>query len=647
MNRMISIYRGVLLAAPLLLGILWAFDLPIRVGLPILEPSYLAVLVGVGCAATYLEYPFRRTPGVLEVAIGLAALAAWFICAANIEAWMYTSATRGPDKLIPATVGILLLWDALRRVAGKGIAVLIGGILLYGLFGHFMPGLLEATYVQPDRLVVYLFADTSGILGTVLQVVAGMVLAFVVLGQVMTQSGTTQFFNDTSLALFGRSRGGPAKVAVVASSLMGMINGTAVGNILSTGVMTIPLMKRTGFPRHIAAGIEAVASNGGQLAPPIMGATAFLIAEFLQIPYAEVALAAAIPALLYYLVLFGQVDFYARISPTVTANMVESPRLGRVVRSGWFFLTPIAVLLYLLFWEHYNASKSALIAALSSLIPLLIVDRRSLGWGFVVRFLIEGGRALLPLLMIGAAAGIVIGVMNLSGLGFNITLSLGQVGEAFGLFPVLLMTAFLCILLGMGMPTAAVYVVVAVLLAPALERMGVAPLAAHMFVLYFGLASMLTPPVAIASYVAAGIAHASMWKTGIAGLALGVSSFLLPFLFVYNPALLMQGSLNEVIASFVLAGLSGLLLSHAICYLGLVKGIALRKALPTLSASVVVALASLWFRHDVLVCVAVAIAAGTYLNFVVRRMAVIGLAETSPEAKDCSTPVVPAVSGKE
>jgi TRAP transporter 4TM/12TM fusion protein len=620
MNRLMLAYRDMLLAAPMILGLLWVFDVPIHLGWPILQPSYLAVVVGLSIAAAYLVYPFREKPGALEIALGGLAMWAWFVCAINVEAWMYTAGTRGLDKLIPAAIGLVLLWDSLRRAAGMGIAVLIGLVGLYGVFGHHAPGQFEGTYVKPDRLLMYLFSDTNAVLGIVLQVVGGMVLAFIALGQLMGQSGATQFFNDISLALFGRKRGGPAKVAVTASSLMGMINGTAVGNILSTGVMTIPLMKRIGFPPHVAAGVEAVASNGGQLAPPVMGATAFLIAEFLQIPYSEVALAAALPAFLYYLTVFAQVDFYARLSPNIRPSDEAQPRLLSVFKTGWVFVLPIVVLVFLLFGLQYNASKSALIAAFSNVIPVLIVNRAALKPAFVIEFFVGAGRSLLPLMLIGAAAGIVIGVMNLSGLGFNITLSLGGIGETLGLLPMLITTALLAILLGLGMPTAAVYVVVSVLLAPALERMGVSALSAHMFVLYFGLASMLTPPVAIASYVAAGIARASMWKSGFAGLALGSSSFLLPFVFAVNPALLMQGSFSEILNSIVLMSLSGLLLSHAICHLGLVHGFVSWKAVPSLVASVIVALVSIWFTENSMICGAVACVAAGYLIVLVRGM---------------------------
>jgi len=340
-------------------------------------------------------------------------------------------------------------------------------------------------------------------------------------------------------------------------------------------------------------------------------------------------MAALIPALLYYLILFTQVDFYARATKASAVEEIDLPVFLQVLKSGWLFLLPIAVLLTLLFWIRHSPGESALISAATNLIPLLILRRAPLNFSFVKDFLLEGGRSMLPLILIGAASGIVIGTMNISGLGFNITMSLGQVGEAFGLLPVLLITAFLCILLGMGMPTAAVYVIVAVLLTPILIKSGVTPMAAHLFVLYFGLASMLTPPVAIASYVAAGIAETSMWKAGIAGVLFGASSFLLPFLFAYNPALLMQGSWYDIITSTSLAMISGMLMAYAICFLGLVKGRGKAHAILPLVASVAVAYCTLGFNGHPLIKIVSGLFGLAYLVYLVRN---IGQKATSDPA---------------
>jgi TRAP transporter 4TM/12TM fusion protein len=593
-NRAIAVYRDLLLAAPVTLGILWIADVPMRVGHPFLVPSYLAMLVGLGVAGAYMISPIRREPGVPEVLIGLVGFAAWAYCAYNYDDWLLTAHERGPWKIIPGVVGLILLWDGLRRTAGLGLAILVAAIFAYGLYGHYAPGVFEGTQAPADRLVLYLYSDASGVLGLVLAVIASLVLGFVVLGQLMARTGATDFFNDFSMSLVGHRRGGPAKVAVVGSSLMGMVSGSTVGNIMSTGIVSIPLMKRSGFPAHVAAGIEAVASNGSQLAPPVMGATAFLIAEFLEIPYQEVVLAALIPAALYYAILFVQVDFFARARGLSGVPKSELPQLKSVVARGWIFLFPVIVLLVLLFALSYNPAKSALIAALCNFVPWVIVQRKMVGLGFLRDVLVGTGQILVPLLMIGAAAGIVIGVINLSGLGFNLTMALGAVGESFGLVPMLVVTALVCIILGLGMPTAAVYVVVAVLLAPVLQKMGIGVLASHMFVFYFGLASMLTPPVAVASYVAAGIAKAPMGSTSIAGVTLGASVYLLPFLFTMNPALLMQGHWIDIVLSTATALISGILLARALCSFGLISRHSPFRILGPLAAGLAVGSAPIW-----------------------------------------------------
>jgi TRAP transporter 4TM/12TM fusion protein len=333
---------------------------------------------------------------------------------------------------------------------------------------------------------------------------------------------------------------------------------------MSSGVVTIPLMKRSGFPARYAAGIEAVASNGGQIAPPVMGATAFLIAEFLQVSYVEVVKAAIVPALIYYLVLFLQVDAYAQRHGLRGLRRDELPRLGATLRRGWVFLLPIALLVWLLFWQNWPPGRAALAAALACLPAGLYCTRILPGWRFWRDFLSDAGRTLVPILLISAAAGIVVGVVNITGIGFTLTMQLGQIGALYGMLPLLLVSAVAAIVLGMGMPTAAVYVVLSVLLAPALVRAGVEPMAAHLFILYFGLLSMITPPVAIATYAAASLARADFWQAGTTGLRLAVAAYLLPFAFCINPSLLLLGDLQGIVAAVVAALAAGYLLSLAL-----------------------------------------------------------------------------------
>ncbi len=542
-------------------GILWLLGAPTYFGLALGTASYLSLMAGLGVAVGFLRRPFGREAGLLELAIAVIAFGCWAWGAINHEAWMVQLLQRGPEKWVPGLIALVSLVEALRRNCGNPIALIVVACAAYALFGHHLPPAVEAAYSPPTRLILYLYNDTSGVPGLVLRVAATVVLGFVVMGAVMSQVGASVFFTDMALAGMGSRRGGPAKVAVLASSLFGSISGSTVGNIMTTGVVTIPLMKRTGFPGRLAAATEAVASNGGQLAPPVMGATAFLIAEFLQVPYAQVVAAALIPAVIYYLVLYMQVDLIARRLGLQGLPAHEIPQGIAVFCKGWPYLLPLGLLIYLLFWLGYSPGKAALFAAAltfgAGLLAKGIWPTPVLLW----RILLQAGETFIVLLLICAAAGIVIGALNVSGLGFLLTNALAHVGSTAGLLPMLVITAVIAIVLGMGMPTAAVYVVLSIILAPALTRMGIEPMAAHLFIFYFGLVSMLTPPVAIASYTAAGLADAPLWGTSTAALRLALPAFVLPFLFVVNPALIGQGDLAEtviavgtlLVASFVLA----------------------------------------------------------------------------------------------
>jgi TRAP transporter 4TM/12TM fusion protein len=426
--------------------------------------------------------------------------------------------------------------------------------------------------------------------GSIVTVVVTLVLAFVVLGKLMEQSGATKFFTDVAMRLMAHRRGGAAKVSIVASGAFGMINGSTVSNVMSTGLVTIPLMKRSGFPPNVAAAVEAVASNGGQLAPPVMGATAFLIAEFLELDYAQVAVAGALPALLYFVVLFVQVDGIARRLGLTPLPKQSGPPLGALLAANWALVLPLALLLVLLFAFEVDAARAALLAA-GALLGLAALRDRSLLTPASLRELVCGsGANLLPILLIGAGAGVVVGVLNASGLGFQLSLALAALGESLGLLAMLLLTAVLSIVLGMGMPTAAVYLVLSVVLAPALVEFGVPPLAAHLFLFYFGALSMLTPPVAVASFVAAGLAEASFWRTSIAGLQLAAAAYVLPFLWIYNPAVILEGTPAEIATAIALLVAAAVLLAR-----GLAAGPQARMAgFAQLAAAALVSLAVGW-----------------------------------------------------
>ena len=546
MEKSIDWLEKVLLGAVVVIGIAWILDLPRFVDFSLTEPEWIGILIGLGIAASLLRRPYFTRHRWIDALLGFLAIGCWLWMSINQNDWIIDIEGSTAAKLIPALLALILLIEGMRKIAGLPITILVWLLIGYGFFGHLVPPPFQAATQAPQDFVFYLYADGNAVPGRVLSIVATLVLAFIVLGRVMQVSGATQFFTDLALALMGSRRGGPAKVAVVASSIFGSINGTAVGNIMSTGIVTIPLMKKSGFKPHFAAAIEAVASNGGQFAPPVMGATAFLIADFLQVDYSQVVLAALVPAVLYYVCLFLQVDAIAVRFGLHGLPKDELPQVGPLLRRGWQFFLPLGVLIYLLFFLRFHPAWSALVAALTLLVLSVIRQRRLLRLTEVRDMMLGAGDSMLPLLMIAGGAGIVIGVMNSTGLGFSLSLVLAQIGTDAGLLAMLLLTAAIAIVLGMGMPTTAIYVVLYVVLVPALVEMNISPMSAHLFIFYFGLLSFLTPPVAVASYVAAGLAGSGMWATSWEGVKLAAMAYFLPLLWCYNPALLLDGSWVEI-----------------------------------------------------------------------------------------------------
>jgi len=466
--------------------------------------------------------------------------------------------SRPPEVVVSAVLIIALVAEGLRRTAGNVLFVFMGFFILFGLFGHYVPGQFEGRNVDIDRMFLYIALDPNGLVGIPMVVSTTIVITFVFFGHLLEASGGSKFFTDISVALMGRYRGGSSKIAISASCLFGSISGSAVSNVVSTGVITIPMMKRGGYPPHIAGAIEAVASTGGQLMPPIMGAAAFVMAEFLQVPYGDVVLAAIIPALLYYATLFIQADLYAARHGITRVEEELIPQRGHVFRSGWPFLLPFIVLIVSLFNLNLRPDTSALAAALAAVIVGIGLgyDGKRMAVKAVFRAFSSTGIAVTQIVMIGAMAGIVIGVLNITGLGFALTQALIEMAAG-NLFLLLLMAAVVSIVLGMGMPTLGVYLLLATLVAPSLIEVGVPPMAAHMFALYFGMLSMITPPVAIAAFAAATVANTEPMKTGFAAVRFGWSAYVIPFLFVVSPALLMNAGPLEILiaAAAAVAGI--------------------------------------------------------------------------------------------
>ena len=579
---------------------LWILDVPVRLNIGVVTASYISLMLAVSIAAGFLLKPSYKGSSaiLLDVGLGLLALMSWGWVAVNYIDWLTDLANRGIEKWLPGALAIILLIEALRRFCGSAITILAVVFIAYGFLGHNLSGIFEGTAVSPTRLILYFYADSGGVPGLILSIVCSVVFGFLLMGELMKTSGGGQFLTDISLSLMGHFRGGPAKVSIVASSIFGSISGSTVGNVMSTGVVTIPLMKKTGLPGYFAAAVEAIASNGGQLAPPVMGATAFLIAEFLDIPYLEVVGAAALPAVIYYVILFAQVDLMAKDNNLKGLKKSETPVFSRLIKQKGLHLIPIVSLIFLMFVIGLQPAKSALISGFLAILAGLILRTIKPSLSLVMEFLGNVSKTLIPIILIGGAAGIIVGVLNITGLGFNLTLGLTEIGAQYGLLVMLILTGIIAIILGMGMPTAAVYIVLSVVLAPAVIEMGVPVLAAHLFIFYFGLLSMITPPVAVASFVAAGIAEASLWRTSFTAIKLGIAAYFLPFLFVYNDSLLLRGTWIEVLLIFLTCLASGLMIASALREANFRSPNGILRMLCCVCLSLVVGSATLWLGRD-------------------------------------------------
>jgi TRAP transporter 4TM/12TM fusion protein len=516
-----------------------------------------AIFLMFPLALSFLIKP-KGSPNLLDYLLAAASL----VCCAYIvfeydELIVRMGAPTTVDVAL-GTVATGLVLEATRRVAGLALPVIAALFIAYAYWGASLP-----TYVgghagyEFNRIITQSFLTMEGIFGIALSVMLTYVFPFILFGVVLEAVGALGFAIELADSLFGRFRGGPAKVAVVASGMVGMINGSAVANVVTAGALTIPMMKKAGFEPHVAGAIEAVASTGGQLMPPVMGAAAFMMAEFLGVPYLTVAKGAAIPAFLYYLGLFTAIHFYSvryniggiatRRGPSL--EMFRRPEL-------YLFVIPVVTLLYFMF-SGLSATRSVSYALVAGFALSLFVAGRRLTPGRLITVFERAGRDAVSLTCASGCVGIIIGMTVMTALGSRFTsiiidLSAGNVYTAL----VLVMVS--SIILGLGLPTTICYVLLATLAAPALVDLGIAPLSAHMFILYFGMMSMVTPPDAMAAYAGAAIAGADMMKTGITASLFSLSGYLLPFMFVLSPPFLMIGTVPEILVA-LFRGVAGVM----------------------------------------------------------------------------------------
>lgn len=445
-----------------------------------------------------------------------------------------------------AIVGIVLVFEAARRVVGWPMIIVAFVFIMYAFFGPYMPGLIAHRGVDVDELVSHLFYTTEGIFGTPMGVSSTFIYLFILFGSYLEATGLGKFFIDIANAIAGWAAGGPAKVAVLSSGLMGTVSGSSVGNVAGTGAFTIPMMKKLGYRPQFAGAVEAAASTGGQLMPPVMGAAAFLMAEFVGVPYISVVKAAVIPACLYYIGVWLGVHYEAKKFGLKGTPRDQLPNTKKLFMEKGHLAIPLAVIVYLLV-SGYTPMRAALAAIFLSIICACLRSSTRIGPKEIVDGLINGSKGVLGVLIACATAGIIIGVVTKTGVGLKVATALLELSGGY-IIPAMFFTMITSLLLGMGVPTTANYVITSTIAAPALVQMNVPVLAAHMFAFYFGIVADVTPPVALAAYAGAGIAGANPLKTGCIAAKLAIAAFIVPYIFVLAPELLMIDATIPMIA---------------------------------------------------------------------------------------------------
>lgn len=546
-----------LLSSIPLSALLFNFEIPSRLGTPMLQEQYLGVILILVLTSVFISVPARRGAPIDHPTWEDAILVFLSILTGGYLVLFYPSIINEigeltAEKVILGIIAFVVIMEACRRMSGWWLVGFTAVFVLYAHYAYLFPGVLYARGISWAKIAVHLYIDPDALLGSPLGIVATTVVAFILFGQVLYTTGGGQFFTDLAMILMGRFRGGAAKIAVLASALFGMISGSPVANVVMEGSIIIPMMIRTGYQRHVAGAIESVAANGGQIMPPVMGAAAFVMAQFLGVPYAQVAIAAFIPAVLYYLALFVQADLEAGKMGLKRIPPEEIPPLLAVLKRGWIFIIPMFVILYTLFILNLNAPEAGFYATGVALVVTSFRKDSRVNWNKFLAILQNTGFAMLELGVICAVAGIAEGILNLSGLGFIFTLFVDRLGTN-SLMLILVLTAVIELVLGLPLPTTAVYVLVALTLAPAIVKLGIPPLAAHLFVFYYAMLSLITPPIATTAFAGAAIAGASMMRTGWECMRLASIAYVIPFIFVFDPLLLFQGPIRLVALAFATA----------------------------------------------------------------------------------------------
>ena len=479
--------------------------------------------------------------------------------------------------IVFGTALIIVLLEAVRRTLGMVVPIIIGIFTAYAIFGPYMPlQILMHPGISWAQYINNMYFPAEGIFGVTLWIVSTVVFHFVLFGVLAQRMGLGQFFVDIAAVMAGRYTGGLAKVSVVSSAFFGTISGSSIANTVSTGSLTIPNMKRMGYPGHLAGGVEAASSAGGQITPPIMGAAAFVMAEFLEVPYTTIVVAAIVPAMMHYIGVLSIVHFQAKRLGLKGMPAEEIPNLWRVLRRGWPTVLPLAVLIYVLF-SGFSPNMAAFWGISTALAVGLLNPMHRIGFRDIFDAAVLGVKYALAVGAVCAAIGIIVGVVNSTGLGFRLGFmvanSAREIAEGImpliGWFPLatfttdgvtlllsLILIAVTCILMGAGLPTTALYIMLATVAQPALGNLGVPPLASHLFVLYYGVISEITPPVCASAYAAAGIAGANPFRTGVSAFTLGIAKLLVPMVFVYSPAMLIVIDTHFTLEAFLVTSIT-------------------------------------------------------------------------------------------
>lgn len=527
--------------------------------IPFVTLKHRSLHVAVVLCLIYLLYPgwkkaSRKKLSLLDVVMALASLGT----AGYIFIYYLDIVNRGgiPSTLDVtfATITCLLVLEASRRVAGWELTAMASIFVAYAYLGPYLPGDFAHRGYTFSDIFNYMYVTTEGIFGDATAVSASFIILFIIFGAFLSKSGMGTLFNDLSLALAGSSKGGPAKVGVIASAVHGSINGSAVASVVTTGSFTIPMMKRVGYKPDFAAGVEATAAVGGQILPPIMGAAAFIMAETLGVPYITIAVAALIPAIMYYFGLLVQVHLRADRDNLQGLTKEELPKVKDVLKERGHLLLPL-ILLVLLLMMGYTPTLVAVATIIATIVIAALRPSSRMGFRDVLQALETGVRDTLGVAAACAAVGITVGVFSLTGLGLKLANIILMMGSG-SLFMTLLFTMIASIILGLGLPSIPCYIITATMAAPALSTFGVDPLAAHLFVFYFGAIANLTPPIALAAFAGAGIAGSDPQRTGWISCKLALAGFIIPFIFIYKPGLLI---LESSVADIAFAALATLL----------------------------------------------------------------------------------------